>query len=216
MPGAVWAIDGTWLDDPVVGSGRRALVVVEMHSRKTLCLTSVPGERAVAAEQVLARLIAIHGAPLVLKLDNGPAFIAKRFSSFCRRQGITLMHSPIRTPRWNGTCEVSGKWAKRRAEAAARRRGSDGTLTQADLDCAVTYAGTLPRIHEGWRQRFLALFEQQLVVVAREQGVAMDEPVKHHVLRSLGRVAARRALQLCHIVTVEGREFNQWLPGSIT
>jgi hypothetical protein len=43
----------------------------------------------------------------------------------------------------------------------------------------------------------------------------MDEPVEEHVLRSLGRVAARRALQLCHIVTVEGREFPLWLPGSI-
>ena len=53
------------------------------------------------------------------------------------------------------------------------------------------------------------------VGLAGEQGVAMDEPVKDHVLRSLGRVAARRALQLCHIVTVEGREFHQWLPGSI-
>jgi hypothetical protein len=49
--------------------------------------------------------------------------------------------------------------------------------------------------------------------IHREQGVAVDEPVEHHVLRSLGRVAARRALQLCHIVTVEGREVSPVVSG---
>jgi len=34
------------------------------------------------------------------------------------------------------------------------------------------------------------------------------------VRRSLGRVAARRALQICHILTIEGREFSQCLPAS--
>jgi len=46
------------------------------------------------------------------------------------------MHSPVRRPRWNGTCEVSGRWAKRDALAAMVRRGSV-TLSQCDLDAAV-------------------------------------------------------------------------------
>ncbi|MCC6669763.1 MAG: hypothetical protein IT458_01795, partial [Planctomycetes bacterium] len=53
------------------------------------------------------------------------------------------MHSPVRRPRWNGTCEVSGRWAKERAQAAALRRGGV-TLTQQDLDAAVTLDGPLP------------------------------------------------------------------------
>ena len=213
LPGAVWAIDGTWLEQCVVGGGRRALVVVEMHSRKTLALESVSGERATEVERVLAALIGKHGAPLVLKLDNGSAFISVRVAAFCALHGITLMHSPVRMPSWNGTCEVSGKWAKLRAQAAAEVRG-DGTLTQADLDTAVTYVGALPKVDEELRRRFLAAVAEQLEVVARERGVALGEHLRDHVPRSLGRVAARRALQACHILTIEGRGYRQWFLGS--
>jgi hypothetical protein len=47
-----------------------------------------------------------------------------------------------------------------------------------------------------------------------ERGLALDQHIGDHVRRSLGRVAARRALQACHIVTIEGREYPQCLPGS--
>jgi transposase InsO family protein len=213
LPGTVWAIDGTWLEQRVVGSGRRALIVVEMHTRKTLALESVAGERAYEVERVLAALVEKHGAPLVLKLDNGSAFISLRILVFCALRGITLMHSPVRRPSWNGTCEVSGRWAKRRAQAAAEQRGDD-TLTQADLDAAVTYVGVLPKVDEALRRRFLAVVAEQLEVVARERGVALDEHLRDHVHRSLGRVAARRALQACHILTIEGRGYRQWFLGS--
>lgn len=212
--GSVWAIDGTWFDQPVGDHGRRVLVVVEMHSRRTLCVDSVEGERARAVIACLQRLIAKHGAPLVIKADNGSAFIARCLARFCRRRGITLMHSPVRRPRWNGTCEVSGRWAKQRAVAAARLRGSS-KLCQADLDAAVTFVGTMPRIDDDLRQRFLALVAEQLVVAAREQGLVIAAQLEDHVRRSLGRVAARRALQLCHILSIEGREYRQWLPASV-
>lgn len=214
VPGAVWAIDGTWFERPVGTNGRRALVVVEMHSRRTLCVESVPGERARAVIACLQRLIVKHGAPLVLKADNGSAFIAKRLAEFSRRHGITLMHSPVRRPRWNGTCEVSGRWAKRRAVAAATLRGASDGLCQADLDCAVTFTGTMPRIDDALRERFLATVAQQLANVVAERGLAIDNQTEDHVHRSLGRVAALRALQLCHILTIKGREYHQWLPAS--
>jgi Integrase core domain len=214
MAGAVWAIDGTWFDQPVGVNGRRALVVVELHSRRTLCVDSVRGERARAVIACLQRLIAKHGAPLVLKADNGSAFIAKCLARLCRRHGITLMHSPVRRPQWNGTCEVSGRWAKRRAVAAANLRGSPDRLCQADLDCAVTCTGTLPRVDAALRLRFLVLVAEQLAIVAKERGLAINDQTEDHVLRSLGRVAARRALIVCHILTITGREYHQWLPAS--
>lgn len=212
MPAAVWAIDGTLLDEPVASSGRRALVVVELCRRKTLGLKSVPGERAAAAEQVLDELIAQHGAPLVLKADNGPAFVAQRLRTFCAQRGITLMHSPVRRPRWNGTCEVSGRWAKTTAMAAACRRGSPAGLCQADLDCAVTFTGTMPRIDDALRERFVQLVARQVAAVRAERGLASDQPLHDHQRRSLERVAVQRALQMCHILTIEGRGYRQWLP----
>jgi transposase InsO family protein len=214
VPGAVWAIDGTMLDQRVGTSGRRALVVVEMHSHKTLAFESVPGERAKSVIAVLTRLIALYGAPLVLKADNGSGFIAKKLARFCRRHGITLMHSPVRRPRWNGTCEVSGRWAKVRTVAAANRRGSPEVLCQADLDSAVTFTGTMPRIDDALRQRFVAIVAEQLAAVAAQWGLAHEDHPQDHVRRSLGRVAARRALLLCHILTIKGREYHQWLPAS--
>lgn len=85
---------------------------------------------------------------------------------------------------------MSGRWAKRRAQAAANLRG-DGTLTQADLDRAVTKFGVLPKVGELLRARFLAMVEQEMAVVAAERGVALDDTLRDHVRRSLGRVAAR-------------------------
>jgi hypothetical protein len=119
VPGAVWALDGTWMDRVVDDIGRRALLVAEMHRRKPLALQSVRGERTGDTISLLQRLIDVHGPPLVLKVDNGSAFIAKRLADFCDGHGMVLMHSPIRQPRWNGTCEVLGRWTKKRAAAAA-------------------------------------------------------------------------------------------------
>jgi hypothetical protein len=212
VPGAAWAIDGTWLDRPVPPLGRRALVVIELHDKKTLCCRSVVGERAEAVEAVLADLFARHGAPLVLKLDNGSGFVASRLRDFCRRYGVTLLHSPVRRPRWNGSCEVSCRWAKARAYAAARARGAPYELTQVDLDAAVTFTGVMPQIDEGLRERFLDAVAEQLAIAAAEQGLVIARVLKDHVRRSLGRVAVRRALQLCHILSIEGRRYHQWLP----
>ncbi len=210
--GAVWAIDGTWLDRAVPPLGRRALVVTEMCSRTTLGLRSVAGERTEAVEQVLQELFTRHGAPLVLKLDNGSAFVSRRLRRFCRQWGVVLMHSPVRRPRWNGTCEVSGKWAKRRAEAAWRARGGHGDLTQGDLDAAVTFVGPMPRIDEATRERFRDAFAEQLAIAAAQQGLVIARVSRDHVRRSLERVAAKRALLTCHILNIEGRGYPQWLP----
>lgn len=214
LPGGVWAIDGTWFDQPVGSHGRRALIVVELHSRKTLCVDSVPGERAGAVVACLRRLIAKHGAPLVLKADNGSAFRSEAVAALCRRHGITLLHSPVRRPRFNGTCEVSGRWAKVRAVAAARQRGSE-CLSQADLDHAVTFVGVMPEVDGGLRARFLAEVESQLAGVTAERGLADDEQVSDHVRRSLERVAVQRALTNCHLLSIEGRPYHQCLPRAV-
>ena len=176
-----------------------------------LALQSVLGERALAVLALPERLVRQHGPPLVLKANNGSAFLAACVSRFCRRHGITLMHSTVRRTRWNGTCEVSGRWAKERPQAAALRRGGV-TLTQQDLDAAVTLDGPRPVLPAELRSRFQNAYDQQLVDLARERGLANSGPLADPLLRSLGRVAAQRALQICHILTIEGRVYRQWLP----
>lgn len=218
VPGAVWAIDGTWLDQPVEGVGRRALVVVEVHGRQALCVQSVPGERSGVTVACLERLVAEHGAPLVLKADNGRAFTSKAVSKLCAQHGITLLHSPVRRPSYNGACEVGGRWAKVRALAAARARGAVGSLCQSDLDQAVHRKGPIERVDAETRERFLGVLDEQRRLVAEEelqrrvaeqQGLANQGAHRHHAAASLERVAVRRALELCHILKIEGRAYRR-------
>jgi transposase InsO family protein len=199
------------MDRVVDDIGRRALLVAEMHRRKPLALQSVRGERTGDTISLLQRLIDVHGPPLVLKVDNGSAFIAKRLADFCDGHGMVLMHSPIRQPRWNGTCEVLGRWTKKRAAAAAAARRSL-SLAQADLDAAVGVVKPLPPVSAELRARFAEHFRRELAHVTSEQGLASDAVLPDHLRRSLRRVAAQRALQLCHILTIEGRAYRQWIP----
>ena len=206
--GAVWAIDGTWFAVPVESLGRRALVVVELHTKGVLALRAVPGEKVREVVSCLRDLVAQHGAPLVLKLDNGPGFIAHELACFCREHGITLLFSPARRPSYNGTCEVSVRWSKARAFAAAAARGEPGRLLRADLESAVTYQGMMPRIDLEQRERFLAAVNAQRRCVAAEWGLARDGELAEDTRRSLERVAVQRALEICHILTIEGRAFR--------
>ena len=212
VPGAAWAIDGTWLDAPVAGGSRRALIVMELHGGNVLAFDPVRGERASDVVACLRRLIARHGTPLVLKADNGSAFRSGAVAALCCRHGITLLHSPVRRPRYNGACEVAGRWAKRRVMAAAALRGSPGRLESGDLDAAVTQVGALPQVTAEERERFLVAAQEQLLAVEQERGLVDRSALKDHVRRSLERVAVRRALEHCHILMIEGPPYRQWLP----
>jgi len=69
--------------------------------------------------------------------------------------------------RWPGDSAVW--WAKLRAVAAARLRGSSVHLCQAGRDRAVTHSGTMAHIDDAVRQRFLVA--KQLAIAARERGL---------------------------------------------
>jgi hypothetical protein len=213
VPGAAWAIDGTMLDGPVGLLGRRALIVVELHSKQALAFESVRGERIDDVLRCLQKLVDQHGAPLVLKLDNGPAFVSAALAAWCDSHGITLLHSPVRRPSYNGTCEVSARWGKNRVYLAGRARGAE-RLEQQDLDHAVTFRGVMNRISDDLRAHFRAVVAEQLALVKQERGLAAGQELRDDVTRSLKRVAVRRALLLCHILSIEGREFHQCLQAS--
>ena len=173
-------------------------------------MRSVTGERAEEVERVLADMFAQHGVPLVLKLDNGRGFIARRLRAFCRRYGITLLHSPVRRPRWNGSCEASVRWAKGRAAAAWRQRGGRGDHDQADLAAATTFVGPMPQVDAALREHFLDTVAEQLAIAAAQRALVIARVSQDHVRRSIGRVAVRRALLICHILSIEGRRYHQW------
>ena len=125
-----------------------------------------------------------------------------------------MTHSPPRTPRFNGTVEVCGRWAKARVMRAAEARGAGGELSQADLDAAVNFTGELPRIDADERARFQGIVAEHLRAVAAERGLVLGPAFHDHARRKLSRVAVQRALIQCHILTIEGRGYLQALPSS--
>jgi hypothetical protein len=62
-----------------------------------------------------------HGAPLVLKADNGSAFIAEATRDFLSLVGVNLLFSPPHTPRYNGSIEAGIGSLKTRTERHACR-----------------------------------------------------------------------------------------------
>ena len=61
------------------------------------------------ATQVIALLLLLfqrYGVPLLIKCDNGAAFIAERLADWLRPWQVILLFSPPRQPRYNGALET--------------------------------------------------------------------------------------------------------------
>ena len=85
-------------------------------------------------------LVLEHGPPLVLKSDNGSAFISQDFAEWLERWQIVPLLSPVRMPRFNGACEAGIGGAKRRTEYLAARHGRDLDWSGDDLFAAQQWA----------------------------------------------------------------------------
>lgn len=112
-PGSVWAADITWLDGR---QGGPCLTVRDLASTKTLRAQIVAGESTEDVLLILAALFEELGAPLVLKIDNGPGLRSEEMKSFLEAHGVMALYSPPRTPTYNGGCEFGNGHLKRVAE----------------------------------------------------------------------------------------------------
>jgi len=71
----------------------------------------------------LEALFAEHGAPLVLKSDNGSAFKDKDMLKLLAEHDIVWLPSPPRTPWYNGGCEAGNHSMRIRTDHFAERAG---------------------------------------------------------------------------------------------
>lgn len=99
-----WALDfmGDTLYD---GRCYRLLTVLDEGNRESLAIevgTSLPSVRVV---QVLEQLVAVHGAPGMLRCDNGPEFIAAALARWCADHGVVLHHIQPGKPNQNAFIE---------------------------------------------------------------------------------------------------------------
>jgi putative transposase len=109
-PGLVWAADFTepscWglspTLPPIAACYPYVLAVRDLASGCMLAWQPLPALTEEVTREALARLFALHGAPLVLKMDNGSAFRAAAFQEFLEGSGVIPLYSPPSCPMYKG------------------------------------------------------------------------------------------------------------------
>ena len=139
-PGAVWAIDHSQPPRPIEGRYAQILAIRDLASGMQIAWSPVVDATAEEALPVLESLALQYGPPLVLKSDNGSAFKSESFTTWLDEWGIVPLLSPVRMPRFNGSCEAGIGAAKRRTEIVASREGRYLDWTFADLHAAQVWA----------------------------------------------------------------------------
>ena len=106
VAGRVWAIDFTGPVTPIEGRDRYLLAVRDLGSGRQLLWRPVEAATGEAARAALAGLFAEHGAPLVLKCDNGSPFVGAVVAGLLAACGVAALVSPPYWPAYNGAVEA--------------------------------------------------------------------------------------------------------------
>lgn len=205
--GAVWALDFTQPPCLVDGIYDRVLVVRDLASDYQLAALPTRGETTRSVVEMLRAQFAWHGAPLVLKSDNGGAFRSDRVRWLLLRHGVIPLLSPPATPRYNGSVEAGIGMLKVRAHYASARHGRVAQWSSDDLELACGQANHTTR-PEGltpesvWRDRThptaweRALFQETYLRYREEERMrrGLTEPLDPRQQATLERVVIGRAL----------------------
>jgi transposase InsO family protein len=211
-PGTVWAMDFAHAPCRIDGLYRYLLAVRDLASGQQLLWQPVT---AMTAEAVLAELhllFTVHSAPLVLKSDNGSAFLAEALCQFLQHWCVGHLLSPPRMPAYNGAIEASIGSLKKRTKKQSELAGHAGQWTAADVEAARTEANTTARPRrlrgatpdEVWQPRrpltdaertaFRATVDQFRTEARLERGLPSSESLTRGQQAAVDRVAFRRAL----------------------
>ena len=221
-PGRAWAADFTTPSryglpgvlPPILGDGGSypyVLAVRDLASGTMLAWQPLPALTEEVSAAVLACLFALHGAPLVLKVDNGSAFRAAAFQELLAASGVLPLYSPPSCPGYNGAIEAAIGSLKKRTEAQAQAQGRAGRWTTADLAAAQAQANAShPRRLNGrtpaalWAARpalapleralFALTVERQRFQVREELGIGQEASLDHWRSSAVDRQAIERAL----------------------
>jgi transposase InsO family protein len=211
-PGTVWAMDFAEAPCAIDGVHKYLLAVRDLASGQQLLWQPVaaPTVEVVLAE--LPWLFTRHGAPLVLKTDNGSAFIADELRWRLDRWGVGQLFSPPRAPAYNGSIEASIGSLKKRTERQCMLAGYPGYWTGPTVEAARVEANqtSRPRRLHGltpeqvWESRSRltptdrAAFQETVEELRTQARLELSRPAQGLLTRGLqatvDRVAFRRAL----------------------
>lgn len=103
-PGHVWAYDFVF-DACADGKQLKCLTVVDEWTRESLAIDVAGTIRSGCVIEVLAKLVSVHGAPRVLRSDNGPEFVSGAVLRWLLAEQIDCARIEPGKPWQNGTDE---------------------------------------------------------------------------------------------------------------
>ena len=176
-PGAIWAMDFTHPPRLIDGVFPAILNVVDLGSRQQLCWLPVMHEDSATIQDVLRNLFEEHGAPLVIKSDNGPAFRAEASKEMLSDWGVFPLFSPPYCASYNGVCERANQTMKLMTAHVAERAGRGHWWRSEDLEEARSMANEVrrpwgasgPSPQEKWAARNVAVTGRTAKHVARNR-----------------------------------------------
>jgi transposase InsO family protein len=213
--GRVWAIDYAEPPRPIDGTFPYLLAVRDLASGMQLHwqpVTAATGEATVLA---LESLFARHGAPLVLKSDNGSHFTAEVVLQMLHAHRVECLLSPPAWPRYNGGIEAGIGSLTQRTNAMSARAGHVGDWSWDDVAGAMAEANALarprgavgPSPQQLWRERttitiaerdaFAASVSAHLANAKERQCACEGKANDVWSERAMTRVVIRRALEEC-------------------
>jgi transposase InsO family protein len=222
--GAVWAMDFVLPTEAVEDRFPCVLSVCDLSSRFQLLWEPMEGETAEVVIAALRTLFQDYGPPLVLKSDNGSAFIAEVTAALLAEWDVVPLFSPVCQPHYNGTCERLNGTARVLTTEQASRAGHPHYWTREDLQWArlwhnevrrpVPLKGCTPG--ELWNPRvplsaeergiFLRVVEANRLAERALHGYAANDPLDHRTRAAIDRVAVRDALCAHGYLTITARK----------
>ncbi|MFP4451391.1 MAG: hypothetical protein ACLFP0_10740 [Rhodosalinus sp.] len=225
--GAVWAVDHKKPPGLIDGVYPFLLVVRDLASHRTLLSQGVESKDAPTTNMLLEWLMRTHGAPLVLKADNG--FAAASTHALCNKYGVTLFLSPPKTPEYNGAVESGIGWLATRITHFAARAGRVGwssedcqaAMLQAN-ECLRPWGPKHPSPDEVWagrqpitmeeRLRFQQTLQQQEETTRAEEGWLPGMPLPASDAAGIRRKAIQRATVACGFLLIRRKPITVPIP----
>ena len=211
-PRVVWAMDHSQPPQAMDDRWPYLLAVRDLASGCQLAWLPVLDETAETTIEALRRLFLEHGPPLVLKCDNGSAFIAAAMRDFLASWAVRPLFSPPWTPEYNGGIEAGNHALKTRTQELAAREGRHGPWTACDAEVARCMANernyphgfgkltpgecfrTSPRLSQEARAAFGRTLEHEQTQERLQKDYPLDTDLDRVVQAEIDRAAIRRAL----------------------
>ena len=208
-PGSVWAMDHAVPPGRVDGVCPAVFALRDLSSGFQLQWRAVESMEVGPVIACLKESFETWGAPLVLKSDNGSAFLSGEMEDFLRRSGVKQLLSPPRRPQYNGSVEASNRWLRAATEREAFEMGRHGSWTSDDMQTAKDSVNNARRRRGGvarhtWltrdpitqetRSAFATSLRAEELAALLERGLERAHELTARQRRAVHRDSIRRAL----------------------